>query len=328
MRKSCSSLSAIPVGRLTWLGHARGSLSKQQLSTGQRCLFGQSRFLASTGGTPPYFQLPSRHFSSTRPSPQQQQRNTQASSDENDNSKHISRVVAFSKRIGENFSDSSLLLEALTPSSSTLSYNARLQFLGDNVLRLALAKWLLQQFPNAPATALSQATRYFGSSEHLARVGAELGIKDVLPTREEAADQASEATPEVLSPVTGAVQALLGAIYQDRGATAATNFVHKRILPNQEFDLIPFLRQHNPKGTLRTLLVKAGHEKPYYRVLQESAKLTHRSMFKVGVFSDGKQIGEGTARSRYLAEQAAAQEALNKRWGDRAHLQLSDEDPL
>jgi ribonuclease-3 len=65
----------------------------------------------------------------------------------------------------------------------------------------------------------------------------------------------------------------------------------------------------DPKSLLQEKVQAKKRGSPLYKVLGETGP-AHAKIFKVGVFVDGKKLGEGTGKSKQLAEESAAQKAL------------------
>ena len=207
-----------------------------------------------------------------------------------------------------------LRAQALTHSSWTRhradSYG-RLAFLGDSVLGLAMAEHLYARFPRSDIGRLTKVHGQAVSGRACAEVAAELGIPALLRA---AAPQSVEGgigadallvSERALSSV---CEAVIGACYLHHGyeATSAATvaaFADEVELATDE--LLDF------KSALQELLAREG-ARVTYAVVREAGP-PHDRHFEVDATVDGRVIGSGEGRSKKVAEQAAAAEALERR---------------
>jgi ribonuclease-3 len=189
----------------------------------------------------------------------------------------------------------------------------RLAYLGDSVLALAVARELIERFPDVDAGGLTKIHNQAVSGVSCAEVGRELGVPDML--RENEPDDMPVGIPaEVLlsgeRPLPEATEALIGACFSafgfDRVAAAVATAFEPRIEHASE-TRIDF------KSALQELLARR-HLHVSYEVTAESGP-PHRRKFEVAAVVDGKRAGKGEGRSKKAAEQVAAEKAL-KRLGD------------
>lgn len=222
------------------------------------------------------------------------------------------------------------------PSWNPQNNHAQLEFLGDKVLNLLVAEMLSLRYPNAPVWALTEAYQHYISNTHLARVGDSLGIDQALRWRPETPIEATVdkepqpgplAVPKVHIPsaYSDAIEAIVASIYRNEGLKAARAFIEQHIITEPDADAggVPsigkLLYAKRPKAALQDILSRRREGLPFYKVLQETGRASHRSMFVVGVYSDDRQLATGTGRSISLAETDAAHEALKKVWGAKSY---------
>ena len=105
-----------------------------------------------------------------------------------------------------------------------------------------------------------------------------------------------------------AVEAVIGAIYLDRGYDAARKFVEEFILINLDSVMEGELYR-DPKSLLQEIIQEKMKITPTYEVLDESGP-DHQKEFVVGVFSGKALMAEGKGTSKQEAECVAAEEAL------------------
>ncbi|KAL1920917.1 mitochondrial 54S ribosomal protein mL57 [Calcarisporiella thermophila] len=223
-------------------------------------------------------------------------------------------LVATSARLGLRFSDPSLLLQAVTHKSfeqGAEPHNERLQYLGARVLELYVAEHLHSRFPNLPNDALENAIFTLIGRQSLTKFGEEVGLQHIIRwTRPEPSEPVKLIQPTVMAQ---AVRALIGAIYQDKGAIAARNFIRSYIL-SRELDITSLIEIKEPKRYLSTLMKRQNRQSPVSRILKETGRLSNSPVFIVGVFSGNEKIGEGYGSSIKMAEFRAAKDALLKHY--------------
>lgn len=205
---------------------------------------------------------------------------------------------------------------ALTHSSWTEaradSYE-RLAYLGDSVLALTVARYLVERFPEVDAGGLTKIHNQSVSGVACAEVGRQLGVPEML--REHEPEGLSTGIPsETLlggeRPLPEATEALIGACFSafgfERTAAAVAAAFEPRIGHAAE-TMIDF------KSALQELLARR-RSRVTYEVTGESGP-PHRRTFEVTAIVDSERVGEGSGRSKKAAEQAAAEQAL-ERLGD------------
>ena len=192
--------------------------------------------------------------------------------------------------------------------------NQRLEFLGDAVLGLCVAELLMQRFPGADEGELSRMRAALVNPNPLAAWArtVELGAALRLGRGAQAAGERDR-----MNVLADAVEAMMGAIYLDRGLDAARLFVHAVIAePLAHLTERP-ARTRDPKSELQERVQARGGPSPRYRVVRVEGPPHHRE-FAVVVEIDERIVGEGQGRSKKLAEQEAARAALLHLWSGDA----------
>jgi ribonuclease-3 len=214
--------------------------------------------------------------------------------------------------IGQSVGDTSLFRRALTHRSylrhvpdRSLRSNERLEFLGDALLDFVVGEALYRRFPEKNEGYLSRLRSKLVSGRSLVRSAHRMGLGEHLLMSENAVRDHGRDHPSVLE---DAFEALVGAVYLDRGHEAARRFVHRHVL--DPIDL-PEVAAHDRdyKSRFQEYLQARSRPLPTYRVVRESGP-SHDKTFSVEVTVDGSSRGRGTAGSKKAAEQAAAREAL------------------
>lgn len=214
--------------------------------------------------------------------------------------------------------DYALLERALTHRSYAyenggLPTNERLEFLGDSVLGLIVTDTLYRTHPDVPEGQLAKLRAAVVNSRALADVsrGLELGKFVRLGRGEEGTGGRDKS-----SILADTLEAVIGAVYMDKGLTAAFGLIHKLFDPLIE-------RSANLgagldwKTSLQELTATVGIGVPEY-VVSESGP-DHEKTFRAAARVGGVEYGTGTGRSKKEAEQQAAQaawHAIGERHGD------------
>jgi ribonuclease-3 len=220
-------------------------------------------------------------------------------------------VHPLEERIQYQFHDSRLLSEALTHPSVAHEKqrghfdNQRLEFLGDAVLQLVITEHLYARYTEAGEGRLTTRRSRLVSRESLKVHAARLDLgRHLLMGRGEEASGGRQRD----STLGDAFEALLGAIYLDSDLETVRRF----ILAEMRDDLIGLEEEPlevNPKGQLQELLQAISPRSPVYEVLSQLGR-EHEKTFSVRVVWEKQVLGEGSGRSKKLAESAAALAAL------------------
>lgn len=188
--------------------------------------------------------------------------------------------------------------------------NQRLEFLGDAVLGLCVTEVLMLRFPNADEGELSRMRATLVNADALSSWAraVELGAALRLGRGAQAAGERDRTN--VLA---DAVEALMGAVYLDRGLEAARALVHAVIEgPLSRFTEGPSLSR-DPKSELQERVQAEGGLSPRYRIVNIDGP-PHDRDFTVVVEIGEVVAGEGRGRSKKLAEQEAARAAILRLW--------------
>lgn len=217
--------------------------------------------------------------------------------------------IHLEKAIGYTFRQKDLLALALTHRSAvreskTRGHNERLEFLGDAVLELAATEYLYQ-LSDKPEGELTNWRSALVQREHLAAVAREIKLGSYLAlSRGEEASGGRERT----SNLANALEALIGAIYLDRGFDPAREFCFVHILTRLE----KLLAQGKDKDE-KSLFQERAQEQygitPHYEVLSAEGP-DHDKLFCSAVFIGEEKIAQGEGNSKQRAEQAAAKAGL------------------
>ncbi len=211
------------------------------------------------------------------------------------------------------FKDPSLLARAFVHSSylnedpAAGESNERLEFLGDAVLDLVLAEEVYRLAPGMDEGELTRRRNYVASRRFLADAARRLDMGGCLMMSRGDAKMGGRDREAALA---GAFEAVIGAVFLDRGyrsaASAAMRLLGKE-LEQVARDGVP----KDPKTRLQEYCFAHHLGLPLYRVVEETGP-THARAYQVAVDVAGETLGQGGGARLADAQQAAAKEALSR----------------
>lgn len=211
-----------------------------------------------------------------------------------------------SQRLGYQFTDESLLTQALTHRSFARQNNERLEFLGDAILNCTIAQQLFERFPRAKEGQLSRLRAHLVKGETLAELGREFELGECLRLGSGELKSGGFRRDSILA---DAVEAVIGAISLD-ASLAEAQAVIQRWYENRLADLNLSDNIKDSKTRLQEFLQSRKAPLPVYRVRDVSGE-AHDQTFTVDCEVEGlEQATVGEGNSRRIAEQEAARAAL------------------
>ncbi|MCX7973604.1 MAG: ribonuclease III [Candidatus Aminicenantes bacterium] len=223
------------------------------------------------------------------------------------------KLKKLQKRLGLFFLEPTLLRQALTHSSYAYEHpedspkdNEVLEFLGDSVLGLIIADYFYHLYPDSSEGDLSKFKSLAASTEFLANLARKIGLNNYLLLGKGEEKSGGRKKKTILA---GAFEALIGAIYLDRGFEEVRAFLFRL--------LHLFFRQktswpkliNNYKSALQEYFQKANLPPPRYRTIRETGP-NHDKSFLVEVCLEDLPLARATGSSKKEAEQKAAEKAL------------------
>lgn len=214
---------------------------------------------------------------------------------------------------GFTFENIQLFITALTHRSymnehkkSAFEHNERLEFLGDAVLELAVTEHLYKNY-GEPEGILTNWRAALVRTESIGEAGAKLGLYELMRLSRGEKHGSDRAKQQILA---NAFEAVIGAIYLDKGYDAAAQFVQEHILSKLE-GILQEGSWRDAKSRLQEVAQSKFGQTPVYKVLEEAGP-DHDKVFTLGVFVGGKLLGRGSGPSKQIAQQQAAQTALTQ----------------
>lgn len=212
------------------------------------------------------------------------------------------------------FDDPGLLITAFKHRSylnitneERIASNERLEFLGDAVLDLVVTQYLYQKFPKRAEGQLSKIKSILVSKPVLAETAADLSFGSLILINKGEEKTGGRQRHSILSDT---FEALIAAIYLDKGLESSRAFIHTHLLSRFK-SIIQRELYTNFKSILLEHAQSSFDSLPEYRVLEEMGP-DHDKSFVIGVYLAGKEIGRGQGKSKKVAEQEAAKKALQQ----------------
>ena len=218
----------------------------------------------------------------------------------------LNRRDAAQAFLGHDFANPSLLTEALTHRSAAgakgVGSNERLEFIGDRVLGLIVAEWLIERFPAEQEGKLGPRLAALVSKPSLAAIAQTHRVADMLSVAPGEARRGVSSQATVLA---DALEAMIGALYLDAGLEAARAFVRRVMAKVVDAQNAP---PKDPKTALQEWALKRALPLPHYQVVAQSGP-SHAPLFLIRV-SVGEASAEASAGAKRAAEQEAARQLL------------------
>ena len=217
-------------------------------------------------------------------------------------------IRSFEQRLGYEFSNLSLLVEALTHSSIASDFrkdNQRLEFLGDRVLGLVMAEALLEIDQTAPEGTLAPRFNALVRKETCAEVARQIELGGVLKIGRSEMLSGGRRKDALLG---DGMEAVIAAIYKDGGFDIAKTIIIKLWgdrIKNVKVDA------RDAKTMLQEWAQARGQNPPNYEVMSRSGP-DHAPDFLVKVILESGETSEALAGSKRQAEQMAAKALLQK----------------
>lgn len=221
------------------------------------------------------------------------------------------------KKLGLKFKNKDLLIEAFCHRSYLnenpdfyLPHNERLEFLGDAVLELVVTEYLYKKYPKKSEGELTNWRAALVNAKMLGDLARDLGFNDFLLLSKGEEKETGKARLYILA---NTFEALIGAIYLDRGYKNCQDFIEKNLMVK-----LPEIIKKGLFKDAKSRFQEEAQERvkitPTYKVLEEFGP-DHAKHFIVGVFLGEELVAKGEGSSKQEAEEEAAKNALKiKNW--------------
>jgi ribonuclease-3 len=203
------------------------------------------------------------------------------------------------KKINYIFKDKKLLIKSLTHKSyDKINNNEKIEFLGDRVLGLIIAKKLLEIYPEEKEGILDKKFASLVNKKTCLQIANNISLEKYILTFNPK-NRRIKVEDKVIA---DCCEALIGAIYLDKGFTAAENFILTYWSKNIKDSVIT---QIDPKTKLQEYSLKKYKKLPTYKIISNTGP-RHKPLFKVAVKLPDTKFYVGQGSSKKDAEQNAA----------------------
>ena len=208
------------------------------------------------------------------------------------------------KKINQKFKDKKLLVNSLTHKSyDKIKNNEKLEFLGDRVLGLVIAKKLLEIYPDEKEGILDKKFASLVNKKTCLQIGRNINLEKYILTFNPK-NKSIKIEDKV---VADSCEALIGAIYLDKGFLVVENFILELWQQNIKESIIT---QVDAKTKLQEFSLKKFKKLPTYKVVSNTGP-RHKPTIKVGVKLPNSKFYIADGNSKKDAEQNAAFLCLN-----------------
>ncbi len=218
----------------------------------------------------------------------------------------MQNIHKFEKGLKIKFKNKSLMVTALTHKSANQKINnEKLEFLGDRVIGLVLSKKLFDLYPNETEGVLDKKFARLVNRKTCCDIAWSIGIQNyiVIGNKKRKIIKADE---KILS---DCCEAIIGAIYIDRGFDIVRNYILKIWKKKIEASNVTIL---DPKTKLQEYSLKAYKKLPLYRLVSTSGP-RHNPIYKIAVSIIGSKNFIGVGNSKQQAELDGAAKLLRSK---------------
>lgn len=183
--------------------------------------------------------------------------------------------------------------------------NERLEYLGDAILGLVVAEYLFKKYPLKDEGFLTEIRSRIVSREALNNVARKIGISDIV---EYISNRKSKQSYKSINGDT--LEALVGAVYLDKGYRATRKFIINKLL-RQQYDLEKIV-VNNPNFKSKIIEWAHRNNKEIKFEITEVKGNSHNREFEAALLVEDETIAKGNGYSKKKAEQSAAQKSCVK----------------
>jgi ribonuclease-3 len=225
----------------------------------------------------------------------------------------ITKYQDFARTHFGDFGDLNLLITAFTHRSylnehkkTALEHNERLEFLGDAVLEMAVTEHLYVNYKE-PEGILTNWRSALVRTESISAAAERENFEPLLRLSRGEKRGSARAREQILA---NTYEAVIGALYLEKGYGPARDYIAKTLLPTFE-EILRAGSWLDPKSRLQEVVQNKDGFTPIYKVLSEDGP-DHDKLFVVGVYVDNQLKGQGSGPSKQAAQVSAATEAMKE----------------
>lgn len=183
--------------------------------------------------------------------------------------------------------------------------NERLEYLGDAILGSVVAEYLFKKYPLKDEGFLTEIRSRIVNRDALNNASRNMGIGDIVEFT------SNRKSRQAYKSIYGdTLEALIGAIYLDKGYRPTRRFIIRKIL-RQQYDLDQII-QINPNYKSKIIEWAHRQNKDIKFEIKEIRGSSHNREFRAELHVEGQPVAEGNGFSKKKAEQDAAQKSCTK----------------
>ena len=213
------------------------------------------------------------------------------------------KLNTLQKKINIKFKSINYLKKAITHKSyDSLNNYEKLEFLGDRVLGLVISKKLIELFPDQKEGVLDKRLASLVNKNRCLEVSKNIGLEKFILIGNKS--NKSKIENKILS---DCIEALIGAIYYDKGFEASEKFIlnmWRSFISSSDVSIV------DSKTKLQEYSLKKFKSLPIYKLVSSSGP-KHKPKFTISVKLKNTKFFEGSGNSKKKAEQSAAKILLD-----------------
>ena len=213
------------------------------------------------------------------------------------------KLHTLQKKINIKFKSINYLKKAITHKSyDPLNNYEKLEFLGDRVLGLVISKKLIELYPDQKEGVLDKRLASLVNKNRCLEVSKNIGLEKFILIGNKS--NKSKIENKILS---DCIEALIGAIYYDKGFEASEKFIlnmWKSFINSSDVSIV------DSKTKLQEYSLKKFKSLPIYKLVSSSGP-KHKPKFTISVKLKNTKLFEGSGNSKKKAEQSAAKILLD-----------------
>ena len=213
------------------------------------------------------------------------------------------KLNTLQKKINIKFKSINFLKKAITHKSyDSINNYEKLEFLGDRVLGLVISKKLIELYPDQKEGVLDKRLASLVNKNRCLEVAKNIGLEKFILIGNKS--NKSKIENKILS---DCIEALIGAIYYDKGFEASEKFIlnmWKSFINSSDVSIV------DSKTKLQEYSLKKFKSLPIYKLVSSSGP-KHKPKFTISVKLKNTKLFEGSGNSKKKAEQSAAKILLD-----------------
>jgi len=189
-------------------------------------------------------------------------------------------------------------------SQGNLINNERLEYLGDAILGAAIADFLYNRFPNQDEGYLTQMRSKLVNRSFLTQLTYQIGLNHYIQSNTTSTIESSHIYGDTL-------EALIGAIYLDKGYPEAKKFITRKLLNNY----VNLVEVQNTNSNYKSQLIEWSQKNKKavsFDTADESKNDGKQPWFTATIEIDNEPLGKGSGTSKKEAQQNASKVALDR----------------